>query len=105
MPPKPAPRLYPLAPLLEVAARYGYVSKHGHRYGPLIELCKLSGRELCHARERGLTEAQADRCAVRLGLHPSAVWGEEWWDGIEAQDRTALLFVGLRRELAVRQAG
>lgn len=22
----------------------------------------------------------ADRCAVRLGLHPSEVWGNDWWN-------------------------
>ncbi len=29
-------------------------------------------------RQTGLTEAQADHLACRLGIHPSAIW-PEWW--------------------------
>lgn len=28
---------------------------------------------------RPLTYVQADRYAVRLGLHPAQVWGAAWW--------------------------
>jgi hypothetical protein len=24
--------------------------------------------------------ARADRIAIRLGVHPSAMWGREWWN-------------------------
>lgn len=30
-------------------------------------------------RHNGLTWAQADELAVRLGLHPATVWGRAWW--------------------------
>jgi len=26
-----------------------------------------------------LNYVQADRYAIRLGYHPSSVWGEQWW--------------------------
>jgi len=32
------------------------------------------------AAERGLSDAQADRWAVRLGYHPMSVWGWAWID-------------------------
>lgn len=28
---------------------------------------------------RPLTTNQADRFAIRLGLHPGQVWGADWW--------------------------
>lgn len=28
---------------------------------------------------RPLTSAQADRFAIKLGLHPGTVWGAAWW--------------------------
>jgi hypothetical protein len=30
-------------------------------------------------RQRGLTDILADQIACRLGVHPSAIWGEWWW--------------------------
>ena len=37
----------------------------------------------------GLTDRQADRWSCRLGLHPSWVWGEQWWrNGPSELDRT-----------------
>lgn len=115
-----APRLYPLAPLLDVARRYRYVSKHRplHHLDPLwdtttehaqppadattivVEVCGLSGKQVTEARSTGLTEAQADRCAMRLGVHPNDVWGWDWWDGEGARDRTDIVFAALRRESA-----
>lgn len=29
---------------------------------------------------------RADRMAIRLGLHPSLVWGEQWWIDVDPQD-------------------
>lgn len=39
---------------------------------------RLSGSTLKQAREHGLTERAADRCAVRLDLHPFEVW-PDWF--------------------------
>jgi hypothetical protein len=30
-------------------------------------------------KKHGVPEPQADRVAVRLGLHPASVWGDAWW--------------------------
>lgn len=40
-------------------------------------LCVLTGLHLTRARQ-GLTEAQADRLALRLGFHPIQVWPDLW---------------------------
>jgi hypothetical protein len=116
VPPAAQPRLFPLEPLMSAARRHHYVGERemirretskrrtsgtGTAASTvLVEVCGLSGRDLARARTEGLTEAQADRCAVRLRLHPAEIWGMEWWDGVGAVDRTALIFAGLRREVA-----
>lgn len=28
---------------------------------------------------------RADRMAIRIGLHPSLVWGDQWWTDIDTQ--------------------
>ena len=40
----------------------------------------IARKNVYHARHQGLTEAQADRWAHRLGLHPCEVWGDQWWN-------------------------
>lgn len=42
---------------------------------------RLAGHTLRTASRRGLSDLQADRWAVRLGLHPAEVWGSSWYDG------------------------
>jgi hypothetical protein len=32
-----------------------------------------------YRRHRNFTAVQADVYACRIGLHPSAVWGDQWW--------------------------
>jgi len=29
---------------------------------------------------------RADRMAIRIGLHPALVWGEQWWTEIDPQE-------------------
>jgi hypothetical protein len=29
---------------------------------------------------------RADRMAIRIGLHPALIWGEQWWTEIDAQE-------------------
>jgi Bacterial regulatory proteins, gntR family len=43
---------------------------------------RLAGHTLHTASRRGLSDVQADRWAVRLGLHPVEVWGSSWFDGL-----------------------
>lgn len=59
----------PLAPLLESSG----LSWRGFR-----ELVGSNTATLRKAEERGLTFAQADRWAVKLGKHPVEVWGAAW---------------------------
>lgn len=40
-----------------------------------------SGSRLSRHRSSGLTETEADRTAIRLGLHPSELW-PEWWSKV-----------------------
>jgi hypothetical protein len=66
-----APRLYPLADLLRVA-----------RIPSRTALGRMLGCRVSHLGDR-LTDRQADRLAVALGLHPGTVW-VEWW--VDADD-------------------
>lgn len=38
----------------------------------------VDDRQVSRWRRGGLTDAMADRCAIRLGLHPLLVWGPAW---------------------------
>lgn len=59
------PRPFPLAPLAMAAGMTE------------AETCRLLGWNLSRVRA-GLSEAQADRAALWLGLHPIQIWGEAW---------------------------
>jgi lambda repressor-like predicted transcriptional regulator len=46
----------------------------------LSETCGVSHDTVYHwIRNGGVPEPQADRIAIRLGVHPSAIWGDEWF--------------------------
>ena len=48
----------------------------------LSALARALGRhrpQLYRWRAHGLTVDQADGLALRLGLHPVEIWGEDWW--------------------------
>lgn len=67
---RPAPRLWPLEPLMAAA---------GARYpNDLAVTCGMSNTTLHRAQTEGLTDAQADRYALRCDLHPAIVW--PGWD-------------------------
>jgi len=62
----------------------------------LTEVCGLSMGQLWTIRVRGgLTDEQADQCAVRLGMAPQEIWGDLW---SEVEERA--LFDQIRREVA-----
>lgn len=44
--------------------------------------------QVCRWRRNGLTDAMADRCAIRAGLHPRAVW--PGWDDVGQADEWQL---------------
>jgi hypothetical protein len=60
---------WPLQPLLDAV---------GLTASRLSVTLGLSGTAIRIARQRGLTDAQADEWAIRLGLHPLLVWGWAW---------------------------
>lgn len=50
----------------------------------------VSTRTLQRARRHDLTDDQADRWALTLGHHPSAIWGDTWWAGAPDDDNPRL---------------
>jgi hypothetical protein len=53
------------------------------RYPTQTSLARALGIQstvVARAAERGLSDSQADRWAVRLGYHPMSVWGWAWID-------------------------
>jgi hypothetical protein len=55
----------------------------------IAERVRCSGAAMTQARLEGLNAEQADRWAVRLGVHPSAIW-PEWWDVPEVAEQLDL---------------
>lgn len=78
---EPGPR-WPLQPLLDACQlTRGHLAFHLH----------VSGTTLTSAAREGLTDADADRWATRLGFHPVAVWGWDWVTaGLDAGPATVL---------------
>ncbi len=75
-PPPPEPRPYPFADLER---------RSGLAETPLCRALRISWRILDKYRALGLTWEQADRCAGRLGMHPSEVW-EHWGRDVDFDD-------------------
>lgn len=61
---------YPLQPLLDMA---------GMTLNELRQVCPMNGPVYHNARTLGLTEAQADRWACKVGLVPWLIW-PDWLD-------------------------
>lgn len=93
MAPKPAPRLFPIAPALALApdrlapecaalARPVRECTRGHHIGPCGILANLAETSYRNAqrmlRDGAVTWWMADRIAVNLGHHPATVWPDEW---------------------------
>src|SRR5262245_1888000 len=72
----PVPAVSGRWPLTSLLAASG-MSRNG-----LARQLRLAGHTLRTASRRGLSDVQADRWAVRLGLHPVEVWGSSWYDGV-----------------------
>ena len=52
----------------------------------LFRALKISKQTLASYHANGISTLQADRLAVRVGLHPSEVW-PTWYDDAENEDR------------------
>jgi hypothetical protein len=83
---QPESRRFDLAPL---AVDLGIV---WNAPGPTTERCEelaghigVSQSYIRQLRRKGLSEAQADRFAIRAGTHPQVVWGRGWSDLDEAE--------------------
>lgn len=59
----------PLDPLLRI---------HGGSWRSFREKTRTNTERLQRAERDGLTHDQADRLAIRLGVHPLEVWGDAW---------------------------
>ena len=70
---------YPLQPLLDAA---------GITMSRLRDVVAIGGSTYANARRIGLTAEQADRYAVKLGLHPYEVWPEMADDAAKAASVT-----------------
>ena len=46
----------------------------------LSEITEVAESTVSNWKKHGIPEPQADRVAVRLGLHPASIWGDQWWD-------------------------
>lgn len=64
----------------------------GRLHGTLAQVLGVSGSTLTKYRSNGLTAKQADRLAVRAGLHPGNIWSD-WVDPVTD------LFTRLRNQL------
>lgn len=72
----------PVEPLFRVARSVDTRTPNMERdntVSTLAELLHLSSRTVRRWKEAGVPVEAADRVAVALGLHPSAVWPVEWW--------------------------
>lgn len=45
----------------------------------LATVAQVSVGTVCNWKKHGIPEPQADRVAIRLGLHPASIWGDDWW--------------------------
>jgi len=62
-------RRYELEPLL---------TAYGKSWRKFREATRTNTQTLHQAAKNGLTAEQADRLAIRAGLHPIEVWGHAW---------------------------
>lgn len=64
---------------LEDALRAGSVPMSAAALG-------VDSRQVYRWRAQGVTWAQADELAIRVGLHPGDVWGRAWWELVDAEE-------------------
>jgi len=49
----------------------------------IADLLQVDRHTIYRWRHNGLTINQADTLAIRLGHHPTTIWGDQWWADIE----------------------
>ena len=45
----------------------------------LAKIAHVDSSTVWNWKKDGVPEPQADRVAIRLGLHPASIWGDDWW--------------------------
>lgn len=79
-------RLFPLGPLVEIAASWFDISAN-----QLRAIVGVNTATWTAAWDEGLTFVLADRWSVMLGLHPVIVWGDAWiHHALNDQDRAEI---------------
>ena len=79
-------------------SKKGYPKHHKPRrlpFEPLLSMFhdELSDRQIAEAirrsrqtvyqwKMRGIPQYEADEVACLIGVHPSHIWGEQWWQSI-----------------------
>lgn len=78
-------RVLPLQPLLDLTELLGPCD--------IASLCGVA-RETVYRWRAGdtttITVGDADRMAIRMGMHPAEIWGDHWWnipDILDPRDR------------------
>jgi hypothetical protein len=47
----------------------------------LAQQCNVHNQTIAHWRDgNGVPESRADEVAIHLGVHPSAIWGDAWFE-------------------------
>lgn len=69
--PAPSGHRFDLKPLVAAA--------HVEHHGELAQVVGVSSRQVRRASQEGLSADTADRWAIAVGVHPSSIWGTEWW--------------------------
>ena len=76
----PRPDHVPLAPLLEKLSSYVGASVEQLGIDTIAEACGVDRRTVLRWRSCGrVPERDIDEIATRLGWHPAAIWGADWY--------------------------
>ena len=76
----PRPDPVPLAPLMERLSIYLGRAAHEIGVDTIAEACGVDRRTVLRWRSCGrVPERDIDEIAIRLGWHPAAIWGADWY--------------------------
>ncbi|MDP1795196.1 MAG: hypothetical protein Q8K63_13755 [Acidimicrobiales bacterium] len=75
-------RPFALAPLLELLDDIRPADLHPGQPTTAWENAQLQLNRAArgHYETHGMTPYTADAVAMRLGLHPAEIWGDQWWN-------------------------
>jgi hypothetical protein len=79
--------LDPEGPRWPLEALLRYTGQSQAAFARRIGVCATTVRR---AEQRGLTDRQADRWAIAVGVHPSLIWGPAWFAAAPAERTEAV---------------